>query len=158
MAQEIAFATPRAEEMTKTVVGVGVALATGLAQGLAAKIAPQFGVVSPILTWGTLLVAPVVGAFGALFTRGMLGDAFFGMAAGGSGALGYCVPGLLPELGLAKSPGDGQGGGIKLLGQGASLAAQRQQALARQALGSWAYTPEEARGVVGQGHTVRDFA
>ncbi|MBA7616073.1 hypothetical protein ES703_23364 [subsurface metagenome] len=133
MAQEIAFAAPRTEEMTRTVVGVGMGLVTGLGTGLAAKIAPQFGVVSPILTWGALLVAPVVGAFGALFTRGMLSDACFGIAAGGSGALGYCVPGLLPELGLTRPAGGGLlggGAGVKQLPAGAQFAPQRQQARA----------------------------
>ncbi|GAI50840.1 unnamed protein product, partial [marine sediment metagenome] len=61
MAQEIAFAAPTTEEMTRGVVGAGTGLVTGLGVGLMAKIAPQFGVVSPILTWGGLLVAPVVG-------------------------------------------------------------------------------------------------
>ncbi len=130
MAQEIAFAAPRTEEMTRTVVGVGTGLATGGVVGLMSKIAPEFGVVSPILTWGSLLVAPVVGAFGALFTRGMLSDACFGVAAGGAGALGYCVPGLLPELGIAKGRGGGQlppGAGIKQLPPGVQYGAQRQQ-------------------------------
>ncbi len=102
MAQEIAFAAPTTEEMTRAAVGVGTGLATGLGAGLMAKIAPQFGVVSPILTWGMLLVAPVVGIFGALFTKGILSDACIGVAAGGAGALGYCVPALLPELGLER--------------------------------------------------------
>lgn len=135
MAQEaIAFAAPRTEEMTRTVVGVGAALATGLGGGLMAKIAPQFGVVAPILTWGALLVTPVVGAFGALFTRGILADACFGIAAGGAGALGYCVPALLPELGLERRA---RGGGqltaeqrerVKLLPRGPAFAPQRAQA------------------------------
>lgn len=135
MPQEaIAFAAPRTEEMTRTVVGVGSALATGLATGLMAKIAPQFGVVAPILTWGALLVTPVVGAFGALFTRGLLGDACFGIAAGGAGALGYCVPALLPELGLERrAPGGGQltaeqRARVKLLPPGSQYAPQRAQA------------------------------
>ncbi|GAJ00273.1 unnamed protein product, partial [marine sediment metagenome] len=69
MAQEaIAFAAPTTEEMTRAAVGVGTGLATGLGAGLMAKIGPQFGIVSPILTWGSLLVAPVVGLIGALFT------------------------------------------------------------------------------------------
>ncbi len=120
MAQEaIAFAAPRTEEMTRAVVGVGAGLATGGAAGLMAKIAPQFGVVSPILTWGMLLVAPVVGMFGALFTRGILSDACLGVATGGAGALGYCVPALLPELGIAR------GGGQPTAEQRAALAAGR---------------------------------
>lgn len=140
MAQEIAFAAPSTEEMTRGIVVTGTGLATGLGVGLMAKIAPQFGVVSPILTWGSLLVAPVVGLFGALFTRGILSDAFLGVAAGGSGALGYCVPGLLPELGMGGQLSAEQraalaaraGGNVKSLGAGAANAAQRQQALAAQ--------------------------
>ena len=135
--QEIAFAAPRTEEMIRGVVGVGAGLITGLGTGLAAKIAPQFGVVSPILTWGTLLVAPVVGLFGALFTRGMLSDACLGIAAGGAGALGYCVPGLLPELGLGKGQLTAEqkaalaaGRNVKLLPPGPLNAPQRQQAMA----------------------------
>jgi len=121
MAQEaIAFAAPTTEEMTSTVVGVGTGLATGGAAGLMAKIAPEFGIVSPILTWGMLLVAPVVGVFGALFTRGILRDACVGIAAGGAGALGYCIPALLPELGLAR-----RGGGQLTAEQRAALVAGR---------------------------------
>ena len=134
MAQEaIAFAAPTTEEMTSTVVGVGTGLATGGAAGLMAKIAPEFGIVSPILTWGMLLVAPVVGVFGALFTRGILRDACVGIAAGGAGALGYCVPALLPELGLARR-GQGQlppGTSVKQLPAGPLAAPQRAQAGAR---------------------------
>ena len=134
--EAIAFAAPTTEEMTSTVVGVGAGLATGGVAGMMTKIAPQFGVVSPILTWGMLLVAPVVGVFGALFTRGILRDACVGVAAGGAGALGYCIPGLLPELGL------GRGGGqltpeqiaarnkIKQLPPGPLSAPQRAQAMA----------------------------
>lgn len=131
MPEAIAFAAPTTEEMTRTAVGVGTGLVTGLAVGLAAKIAPQFGVVSPILTWGTLLVAPVVGAFGALFTKGMLSDACLGIAAGGSGALGYCIPGLLPELGLGKGPVLVGGGSVKQLPAGPAGAPLRQQTAAR---------------------------
>ncbi len=138
MAQEFAIATPTTEEMTSTVVGVGAGLATGGVAGLMTKIAPQFGVVSPILTWGMLLVAPVVGVFGALFTKGILRDACVGIAAGGAGALGYCVPGLLPELGLAKGGGQGQLGAsprVKQLMAGPLAAPQRAQAMAAVGVG-----------------------
>ncbi|GAI59136.1 unnamed protein product [marine sediment metagenome] len=143
MAQEFAIAAPTTEEMTSTVVGVGAGLATGGAAGLMAKIAPQFGVVSPILTWGMLLVAPVVGAFGALFTKGILRDACVGIAAGGAGALGYCVPGLLPELGLTRPAGGGQltpeqlaaRARIKQLPPGPLGAPQRAQAMAAVGVG-----------------------
>ncbi len=145
MAQEaIAFAAPTTEEMTSTVVGVGAGLATGGVAGLMTKIAPQFGVVSPILTWGMLLVAPVVGAFGALFTKGILRDACVGIAAGGAGALGYCVPGLLPELGLARGGGQlsaeqraalAAGNKVKQLPPGPLYAPQRAQAMAAVGVG-----------------------
>lgn len=147
MAQEaIAFAAPSTEEMTRAGVGVGVGLCTGGAVGLMAKIAPQFGVVSPILTWGSLLVAPVLGMFGALFTRGMLSDACLGIAAGGAGALGYCIPALLPELGIAKGPGGGQltaeqraalaaANKVKQLSAGPLAAPQRAQAQVSVGLG-----------------------
>ncbi|MBA7506198.1 hypothetical protein ES706_04879 [subsurface metagenome] len=135
--QEIAFAAPTTEEMTRGVVGAGTGLVTGLGVGMLAKIAPEFGVVSPILTWGGLLVAPVVGLFGALFTKGILSDAFFGMAAGGAGALGYTLPGLLPELGLARGQLTAEqraalaaGQNVKQLPPGVQFAPQRQQAMA----------------------------
>jgi len=100
--------------------------------------------VSPILTWGMLLVAPVVGVFGALFApKGILRDACVGIAAGGAGALGYCVPGLLPELGLGRRGGQGQLSAeqraalaasarrnVKQLPAGPLAAPQRQQAMA----------------------------
>ena len=143
MGQEaIAFAAPTTEEMTSTVVGVGTGLATGGAAGLMAKIAPEFGIVSPILTWGMLLVAPVVGVFGALFTRGILRDACVGIAAGGAGALGYCVPALLPELGLAKGRLSAEqraalaaGNKVKQLPAGPLAAPQRAQAQVAVGLG-----------------------
>ena len=140
--EAIAFAAPRTEEMTRAVVGVGAGLATGGAAGLMAKIAPQFGVVSPILTWGSLLVAPVLGLFGALFTRGMLSDACLGVAAGGAGALGYCVPALLPELGLARGQLTAEqraalaaGRSVKQLPPGPQYAPQRAQAQVSVGLG-----------------------
>ncbi len=137
MAQEaIALAAPSTEEMTRAVVGVGAGLATGGIAGLMAKIGPQFGIVSPILTWLPLLALPVAGIFGALFTKGILSDACLGVAAGGAGALGYCVPALLPELGIAKAPAGGSqgqlapGAKVKQLLAGPLGAPQRAQAMA----------------------------
>lgn len=116
MAREFAFAAPRAEEMTRGVVVAGMGMATGLAQGIVAKIAPQLGVVAPILTWGSLLVTPVIGIAGALFTRGMISDAFLGVATGSTGVLGYSIPALMPEMALGRlSAGPG---GPKLLPPG----------------------------------------
>jgi len=143
MAQEaIAFAAPRTEEMTRAVVGVGAGLATGGVAGLMAKIAPQFGIVSPILTWVTLLAAPVAGMFGALFTRGMLSDACLGVAAGGAGALGYCIPALLPELGITR------GGGQLTAEQRAALAAGRS---VKQLPAGPQYAPQRAQAQVSVG-------
>ena len=165
MAQEFAFAAPRTEEMTKTAIGTIAGVATGLVQGVVAKFAPQFGKLSPYLTWGSLIATPLVGVAGALFTRGMASDAFLGAAAGSGAVLGYSIPGMF-EVGMAargqlteaQRAALAAGRGVKQLPAGPAGAPQRQQAAARQALGSWAYTPEEERGVVGQGHTVRDYA
>ena len=141
MAQEFAFAAPRTEEMTKTGIGVGVGFATGLVQGAVAKFAPQFGVVAPYLTWGSLIATPVIGVAGALFTRGMVSDALLGVAAGSSGVLGYSVLGLLPEMGLARGKLTAEqraalaaGRDVKQLPAGPAGAPQRQQALAKSSL------------------------
>ncbi|GAI65720.1 unnamed protein product [marine sediment metagenome] len=143
MAQDLAFAAPRTEEMTRTGIGVGVGAATGVVQGVVAKFAPQFGKIAPFLTWGSLIATPLVGVAGALFTRGMISDAFMGVAAGSSGVLGYSIPGLL-EVGLAqKAPGQlteaqraalAAGNKVKQLPPGAAFAPQRQQALAKSSL------------------------
>ncbi|GAI70626.1 unnamed protein product, partial [marine sediment metagenome] len=129
---------PRVEEMTSTVVGVGTGVVTGLGQGVVAKFAPQMGALAPVLTWGSLLITPVLGVAGALFTTGMISDACKGIAMGSGGVLGFSLPGLLPELGLARRPqGQGQlppGAGVKLLPPGAQFAPQRQQAAARSTL------------------------
>jgi hypothetical protein len=141
MAQELAFAAPRTEEMTKTAIGTVAGIGTGVVQGVIAKFSPQFGVIAPYLTWGSLIVTPLVGVAGALFTRGMISDAFMGVAAGSGGVLGYSIPGLV-EVGIA---GKGQltaaqraalaaGGGVKQLPAGAAFAPQRQQALAKSSL------------------------
>ena len=142
MAQELAFAAPRAEEMTRTAVGMGVGAVTGVSQGIVTKFAPQFGAIAPVLTWGSLLITPLIGAAGALFTRGMISDAFLGVAAGSSGVFGYALPGLLPEMGLAKKTHQLTAeqraalaaAGVKQLPPGAQFAPQRQQALARSSL------------------------
>jgi len=136
--QELAFAAPRTEEMTKTAIATVAGIGTGVVQGVIAKFSPQFGVIAPYLTWGSLIVTPLVGVAGALFTRGMISDAFMGIAAGSGGVLGYSIPGLV-EVGIA---GKGQltaaqraalaaGGSVKQLPAGAGYAPQRQQALAK---------------------------
>ena len=158
---EAVFVAPRTEEMTAVAVSGGGALVTGLAEGVVIKFAPGLGALQPVFTWGTLLGVPLVGAAGALFTKGMIGDLFKGIAAAGLGVLGYSLPALIAPY----MPTGGQGAqqlggqqGVKQLPAGPMFAPQRAQEAARQALGSWALTPEEARGVVGQGHTVRDLA
>ncbi|MBA7468416.1 hypothetical protein ES707_03666 [subsurface metagenome] len=134
MAQEaIAFAAPRAEEMTEVVTGVAGAGIVGVVEGVIVKMAPQMGAAAPILTWGTLLGVPLVGVGGALFTRGLIGDLFKGVAAGGCAILGYSLPAMLvPELFGRGAPGQlGAGPGVKLLGAGMAGAPARAQAGAR---------------------------
>jgi len=95
MAQELAFRTPRAEEMTEVAIGMGTAGVTGLAQGVIIRFSPGLGALEPVFTWGTLLGVPAVGAIGALFTNGMIANVFKGIAAGGSAVLGYSLPALV---------------------------------------------------------------
>jgi hypothetical protein len=163
MAEALAFAAPRTEEMTKVAVGLGGGVVTGLAEGVVIKFAPGLGALQPVVTWGTLLGVPAIGVAGALFTRGMIGDLFQGVAAAGAGVLGYSLPALIapymPTAGQAQGARQvGSGGGVKQLPAGPMFAPQRAQEQAARALGSWAYAPEDARGVVGQGHTVRDLS
>ncbi|MBA7465045.1 hypothetical protein ES707_00206 [subsurface metagenome] len=133
MAQEaIAFAAPRAEEMTRVAAGLGGAGIAGVVGGVVVRMAPQLGAAGPILTWGTLLGMPLVGIGGALFTRGMLGDVFQGVAAGGVYGLAYSLPALLiPAVAGRRNLGQGDRD-VKLLGAGA---AQRAQEAAARALG-----------------------
>lgn len=161
MAQEIAFGAPRAEEMTRVAAAGAGAGITGVVEGVVIKMAPELGAAQPIFTWGTLLGVPALALAGAMFTKGLLGDLFTGIACGGLGVVGYSLPEMLAPLTERRAPGGGQlpaGAGVKMLGAGAAAAAQRAQQAAARSLGSWAYTPEDARGVVGQGHTVRDYA
>ena len=136
MAQEaIAFAAPRAEEMTKVVAtGAGAGI-TGAVEGIVVKMAPALGALEPVFTWGALLGIPAVAAMGALFTRGMLGDLFMGAACGGLGVIGYTLPELMAPITGRRAPGAGSqlgpGGGVKQLGQGAAEAARRAQTGAR---------------------------
>jgi len=122
----IAIAAPRAEEVTRTIASVAGAGITGLAEGMIVRIAPQMGAAAPVLTWGALIGVPTIGIFGALFTRGMLGDVFLGVAAGGVGVLGYSLPEMIaPTVGRrAVSRG---GNPVKLLSAGIP---QRVQSLA----------------------------
>ncbi len=99
--------------------------------GVVVRMAPQLGAAGPILTWGTLLGMPLVGVAGALFTRGILGDVFQGVAAGGVYGLAYSLPAILLPAAAGRKP-LGQGADVKLLGAGA---AQRAQEAAARALG-----------------------
>lgn len=134
MGQEIAFATPRAEEMTRVVtIGAGAGI-TGAVQGVVVKMAPQLGTLEPIFTWGTLLGIPAAGAAAALFTRGMLSDLALGVAAGGLGVIGYTLPELMAPITGRGTQGSGQlpaGSGVKQLMAGPLGAPQRTQALAK---------------------------
>ena len=133
MAEAIAFAAPRAEEMTKTVAGIAGAGATGAVEGTVVMFSKKMGALEPFLSWGALLGFPAVGIAGALFTRGMLGDVFQGVAAGGTAILGYSLPAMLaPELFARKTreltPEQrallAAGGDVKLLGAGPAAAAE----------------------------------
>ena len=105
MAQELAFRTPRAEEMTEVAIGMGTGGVTGLAEGVIIRFAPGLGALEPVFTWGTLLGIPAVGAVGALFTNGMIADVFKGIAAGSSAVLGYSLPALVAPFMPAGSRG-----------------------------------------------------
>jgi len=138
MAQELAIAAPRAEEMTKVAVGMGGGVVTGLAEGVVIKMAPGLGALQPVLTWGTLLGVPLIGVAGALFTRGMIGDLFQGVASAGAGILGYSLPALIAPFVPTGARGGGAqlggGPGVKQLPAGPSYAPQRAQAQARSSL------------------------
>ncbi|MBA7627912.1 hypothetical protein ES703_35381 [subsurface metagenome] len=125
MAQAIAIAAPRTEDVTRTVSMAAGAGITGLAEGMIVRIAPQMGAAAPVLTWGALIGVPTFGIFGALFTRGILGDVLTGVAAGGIGVLGYSLPEMIsPTVGRRAVS---RGNPVKLLAAGIP---QRVQALA----------------------------
>ncbi len=134
MAEAIAFAAPRTEEMTKTLSGVAGAGIAGLAEGIIVRVAPQMGAAAPVLTWGALIGTPMVGVLGSLFTRGMLGNVFQGVACGGIGVLAYSLPEMIAPVGGRRgSPARGQlpaGNPVKQLPAGASAAQRAQQAVA----------------------------
>jgi len=130
MGQEIAFAAPGTEEMTRVVAAGAGAGITGIVEGVIIKMAPELGVAQPILTWGTLLGIPLLGAAGALFTRGLLGDLFTGVACGGLGIVGYSLPEMLVPITGRRAPAPG-GSGVKLLGPGVGAFNAPQRAQAR---------------------------
>ena len=145
MAQEIGFAAPRAEEMTRMVTaGAGAGIA-GAVEGVIVKMAPQMGALQPVFTWGTLLGIPAMAAAGALFTKGLLGDLFMGAACGGLGVVGYTLPEMLAPITGGGVPGQlGAGPGVKMLGAGALGAPSRAQARAGQQLRA-GWIPEAVR-------------
>ena len=99
MAQEIAFAAPGTEEMTETVTGLAGAGIAGVVEGVVIKMAPKLGVLETPFTWATLLGVPAIGAVGALFTRGILGNLCQGVAAGGTAIAAFVLPGMLmPDM------------------------------------------------------------
>jgi hypothetical protein len=131
---EAMFVAPRTEEMTEVAIGGGGALVTGLAEGVVVKMASGFGALATPLTWGTLLGVPLIGVAGALFTKGMIGNLFKGVASGGLAVLGYSLPALVsPFLPTGAGPGVRQlgGAGVKQLPAGIGGAPQRAQAQVR---------------------------
>jgi len=139
MGQELAFAAPSTEKMTKAVIGVGSAVVTGLAEGVIISMAPALGALTPVVTWGVLLGAPAVGVAGALFTEGMIGDAFTGIAAGGAAVLGYSLPALLKPYLPTAAKGGGGGGAREQLGGGTDV---------KQLKGGPLYAPQRAQSQV----------
>lgn len=121
---------PTGAKVTEAITVDVSALVAGLTEGLIVRVAPSVGAAAPILTWGALLGVPVIGALGALFTRGMMGDLFTGVAAGGLGVLGFSLPAMLaPSEGVTRQIGAGQG--VKALPPGISGALRAQQAVAQ---------------------------
>jgi len=129
----IAIAAPTTTEVTRTVSMAAGAGITGLAEGMIVRIAPKMGAAAPVLTWGALIGVPTIGIFGALFTRGVLGDVLTGVAAGGIGILGYSLPEMIsPTVGRRATSPTQVGGGapVKLLPAGVAGAPARAAAKA----------------------------
>jgi len=142
MAQELAFAAPGTEEMTKTAVGLVGAGMTGVVEGVIVKMAPQLGALEVPFTWAALLGIPAVGAAGALFSRGMISDLMQGVAAGGTAIAGFALPAMLmPNMfGRRRASVGGSeqlgAGDIKLLADGPLGAARRAQEATAKAAGA----------------------
>ena len=98
--QEFAISAPTTEELTKTGVGVVGAGLAGVVEGVIVKMAPQLGALETPFTWATLLGIPVVGIAGALTMKGMIGDLFQGVAAGGTAIAAYVLPAMVIPEGL----------------------------------------------------------
>ena len=103
--QEFAFAAPGTEEITETGVSIAGGAIAGVVEGVVVKMAPQLGALEVPFTWATLIGVPIIGTTGALFTKGMIGDLFKGVAAAGAGVAGYVLPAMLmPEMFGKKTP------------------------------------------------------
>jgi len=126
---EAVFAAPSTGEMTEVAISGGGALVTGLAEGVVIKMSAGLGALQVPLTWATLLGVPLVGVAVSLFTKGMIGDLFKGVAAAGLGIVGYSLPALvapyMPTGGGARQVGSGPG--VKQLPAGPMFAPQRAQ-------------------------------
>jgi len=132
--QQFAIVSPGIDEVTKVGVGGIGAVMTGVVEGVIIKMAPQLGAAAPIVTWAELLGTPLVGAIGALVTRGMISDLLLGVAHGGTAILGYTLPSLLAPgvfggkgLTAEQRAALAAGRDVKQLGGGASGAALRAQ-------------------------------
>lgn len=135
MAQEIAFAAPGTEEMTKSVTGLAGAGITGVVEGVIVKMAPQMGALEVPFTWAALLGIPAVGIAGALFSRGMISDLMQGVAAGGTAIAGFTLPAMLmPNMFGRRAPAGAQeqlaASNVKQLAAGPLGAPARAQAAA----------------------------
>ena len=132
MAQELAFAAPGTEEMTKTAVELVGAGMTGVVEGVIVKMGPQLGALEVPFTWAALLGIPAVGIAGALFSRGMISDLMLGVAAGGTAIAGFTLPAMLMPNMFGRKGGQGQlgAGGFKQLSEGLLGAPARAQASA----------------------------
>ncbi len=137
--QTLAIAAPGTEEMTETVTGLAGAGIAGVVEGISVKMAPKLGVLETPFTWATLLGVPAIGAVGALFTRGVLGNLFQGVAAGGTAIAAYVLPAMLmpdmfgkntPQLSAEQRAALAAGRDVKQLTAG-SAALRAQQAGAR---------------------------
>ena len=96
----LAFAAPGTDEMTEAALGLAGAGVTGVFEGIVIKMAPQLGVLETPFTWATILGIPAIGAIGALFTKGMLGEIFKGVAYAGTGYAASVVPAMIMPEGL----------------------------------------------------------
>jgi len=129
--QAFAITAPTTDELTKVGMGLAGAGIAGVVEGVIVKMAPNLGALEVPFTWATLLGVPAVGAAGALFTKGMLGDLFAGVAAGGTAIAAFVLPAMImPDMFGKKAPGLNPGDGVKLLRSG-NTARLAQEAAAR---------------------------